>query len=451
MAAHPCRMAALKIYGQARGPAPTKNMTTILIKNGRVIDPANKIDGVLDVLIEDGRIAELGKKISSPKSAQVIDAKGCVVAPGLIDVHVHLREPGYEYKETIATGTRAAARGGFSSVCCMANTLPVNDNAAVTEAILKSARDTGVVNVFPIGAVTQKLEGKDLAEIGELKAAGCVALSDDGKTIANPAMMRVALEYSKGFHLPIISHCLCPDLMGQGVMNEGFVSTELGLEGIPHEAEDVIIARDIELSHATDHHVHIAHLSTAGGIEKVREAKKKKIKVSCEVTPHHFTLTDEVCRSYDPNTKMAPPLRTPSDIQAIKKGLADGTVDVIATDHAPHALSEKEVDFQDAPFGIIGLETALALSLKLVEEKVITWSRLIELLSTNPSKLFSLNRGSLKKGMVADVVIFDPEAKWAYDVQQGASKSRNSPFHAQKMKGKVLYTLVNGKVVYEEK
>ncbi len=422
-------------------------MNALLIKNGFLIDPANNIEDTLDLLIVEGRVVRVGKNLSEP-NAQILDVKGAVIAPGFIDVHVHLREPGQEYKETIATGTRAAARGGFTSVCCMANTLPVNDCGAITEAILKSARDTGVVNVFPIGAVTKNLEGKELSEIGELKNAGCVALSDDGRTIDRSSMFRTALEYTKGFDLPIISHCLCSDLMGKGVMNEGFVSTELGLTGIPHVAEDIIISRDILLAELTQSHVHIAHTSTAGGVDLVRQAKKKRIAVSCEVTPHHFTLTDDACRSYDPNTKMAPPLRTQKDIEAIKQALCDGTVDVIATDHAPHALSEKELDFQDAPFGIIGLETALPLSLRLVDEKVISLKRLIELLSVNPSRLMKLERGSLKVGAIADVVIFDPKSTYRYDVSQTASKSRNSPFHGWEMKGKVLATIVGGRVVY---
>src|SRR5262245_1993715 len=307
-------------------------MPTLIIKDGRVIDPSQKIDGLFDVTIEDGRIADVGKRSSVPKSAELMEAKGVIVAPGFVDMHVHLREPGQEYKETIATGSRAAAVGGFTSVCCMANTNPINDNGAVTEYILRKAREEALVNVFPIGALTKNLDGKELAEIGELKSAGCVALSDDGRTVANAEILRRALEYAKGFGLPAISHALCPDLMGSGVMNEGFVSTELGLRGIPHEAEDVIIARDLELARLTGCHVHIAHLSTARGIELVRDAKRKKYPVSCEVTPHHFSLTDEACRTYDPNTKMAPPLRTFEDIEAIKKGLADGTVDSIATD-----------------------------------------------------------------------------------------------------------------------
>ncbi len=426
-------------------------MSTILIKNGHLIDPANNKDGSFDLLIEKGKVAKVGKNISAPKGAEVVDAKGAIVAPGFIDVHVHLREPGQEYKETIATGTKAAAAGGFTSVCCMANTFPVNDNASVTQSILDSARKGGVVNVFPIGAVTKNLDGIEMAEIGELKEAGCVALSDDGQTVKNAALYRKAMEYAKSFNLPVISHALCSNLMGKGGMNEGFVSTELGLPGIPHEAEDVIISRDVALAALTNCHTHIAHVSTARGGELIREAKKKKWPVSAEVTPHHFTLTDEACRSYDPNTKMAPPLRTAEDIQAIEKALADGSIDVIATDHAPHSISDKEVDFEEAPFGIIGLETALALSLRLVHRQVIDLKRLVELLSANPAQIMKLDRGTLKESVVADLVIFDPKHEWTYDVNQSFSRSRNSPFHGEKFKGAVLKTFVGGKLVYEKK
>jgi len=421
----------------------------LIIKDGHVIDPANEIDGPHDVTIEDGKIAGVDKKAHASKTARVIEAKGVIVAPGLVDMHTHLREPGFEYKETIATGTRSAASGGFTSVCCMANTNPVNDNGAVTEFILLKAREGASINVFPIGAVSKNLEGKEMAEIGELKVAGCVALSDDGKTVENAGLLRRAMEYAKGFGLPVISHALCPDLMGAGVMNEGFVATEIGLRGIPHAAEDVIIARDLELSGLTGCRVHIAHLSTARGVELLREAKLKKYPVSCEVTPHHFSLTDEACRGYDPNTKMAPPLRTQEDVEEIKRGLEDGSIDAIATDHAPHALSEKELEFEEAPFGIIGFETALALGLNLVREKAVDLYRLIELMSYNPSKLMGIDRGTLTPGQSADVVVFNPDASYIYDVNLSPSKSRNSPFHNARLHGRVLYTIVGGRVVYD--
>lgn len=426
-------------------------MTTLIIKNGRVIDPANNIDGNFDIKIENGKIAQIAASISATKADNIINAEGLIVSPGFVDVHVHLREPGQEYKETIETGTQAAAAGGFTSVCCMANTQPVNDHGAITEAILQRARETGSVNVFPIGAVTKNLDGKVLSEIGELREAGCVALSDDGRTLQNSAILRKALEYAKSFNMPLISHAMCPDLMGKGVMSEGFVSTELGLPGIPHIAEDIIIARDIAMAELTGCAVHVAHLATAKGVELVREGKKRGIPITCEVTPHHFTLTDEACRTYDTNTKMAPPLRRSEDIQAIKQGMRDGTVDAIATDHAPHAVSEKELDFEEAPFGIIGLETALALSLRLVDEKVIDLKRLVELLSTQPSKIMNLKKGNLSVGSDADITVFSSTEAWTYDVSQGYSKSKNTPFHGWKMKGRVKYTIVAGKVAYEEK
>lgn len=424
-------------------------MSVILIQNGHLVDPANGKDGKFDLLIEKGRVSQVAKKIAAPKGAEVIDVKGAVVAPGFIDVHVHLREPGQEYKETIATGSKAAAAGGFTSICCMANTSPVNDNASVTQSILESARKGAKVNVFPIGAVTKNLDGVEMSEIGELKEAGCVALSDDGRTVQNAALYRKAMEYAKGFGLPIISHALCHDLMGKGVMNEGFVATELGLAGIPHEAEDVIISRDIALAALTQCPLHIAHVSTARGVELLREAKKKKWPVTAEVTPHHFTLTDEVCKTYDPNTKMAPPLRPREDIKAIEKGLVDGSIDMIATDHAPHSISDKEVGFEEAPFGIIGLETALPLSLRLLHKGLIDLKRLVELLSVNPSKLMKIERGSLAEGAVADLVVFDPNLKWEYDVSKSFSKSRNSPFHGQSFEGAVLMTFVDGKNIYQ--
>lgn len=420
---------------------------TLLIKNGRLIDPAQAVDAVLDLVVENGKVSKIGKNLSSP-SAQALDATHLVVCPGFIDLHVHLREPGQEYKETIATGTRAAAAGGFTSVCCMANTDPVNDHGAITQFIRLKAEMEGVVKVYPIGALTKNLEGKELAEIGELKASGCIALSDDGKTVQNAQLMRLGMEYAKTFGLPVVSHCLCPDLTGRGVMNEGFVATEIGLRGIPHTAEEVIIARDIALSALTGTPLHIAHVSTARGVALVRDAKQRKLRVSCEVAPHHFTLTDEACRTYDPNTKMAPPLRTEKDIEAICEGLADGTIDAIATDHAPHSTSDKEVGFEEAPCGITGLETALPLSLRLVERGILSLRRMIELLTVGPAKIFNLNAGSLALGESADLVIFSLEEESIYEAQEGYSKSFNSPFDQWKMKGRVKWTIVDGKIAY---
>ena len=426
----------------------------LIIKNGHLIDPANKKDGLFDILIEDGLVREVvgaGLKPAPTQSngAKEIDAKGCIVTPGFVDLHTHLREPGYEYKETIQTGTLSAAAGGFTSICCMANTNPVNDKAQVTEYILAQAREKGVVNVFPIGAVTKGLEGKELAEIGELKKAGCIAISDDGKCVGNARLQRVAMEYAKNFDLPVIVHAIDPDLAGDGVMNESFISTKLGLSGIPNEAEDIMIARDIALAELTGASLHIAHLSTAGGIDLVRRAKKKKLKVTCEVTPHHLVLTDERVIGYDTNTKMAPPLRGEADRLALIEGIADGTVDAIATDHAPHAQVDKEVEFDRAAFGIVGLETALSLVLGLVDGKKITMKRIIEMLTVNPARIVSLPKGRLNAGDEADITIFDPKISYTIDPGTFSCKSKNTPFGGMKVKGKVRKTLVKGKVVYE--
>lgn len=414
----------------------------LIIKNGKWIDRE------LDFLIEDGIVREMAKGILKVSGAEIIDAKGCIVSPGFVDLHTHLREPGYEYKETIQTGTQSAAAGGFTSICCMANTNPVNDKASVTSSILEIAREKGVVNVFPIGAVTKGLEGKELAEIGELHKAGCVAISDDGKCVDNARLQRVAMEYAKNFDMPIIVHAIDPALAGAGVMNESFVSTKLGLPGIPNEAEDIMIARDIALAELTGASLHIAHLSTAGGIDLVRRAKKKGLKVTCEVTPHHLVLTDERVIGYDTNTKMCPPLRGEADRQALIAGIADGTVDAIATDHAPHSQVDKEVEFDRAAFGIVGLETALPLVLSLVDGKKITLKRIIEMLTVNPARIVSLRKGSLKVGEEADITIFDPKLSYTVDPGAFSCKSKNTPFGGMKVKGKIKYTIVKGKIVY---
>ncbi len=425
----------------------------ILIEGGQVIDPANNVDDVLDVLIEDGRIAAVGPPRSARAAAppdRVLDARGKVVCPGFVDLHVHLREPGREDKETIATGTRAAARGGFTSVCCMPNTNPVNDNQSVTEFILDRAKREGSVNVFPVGAITKGQQGEELAEIGELVRAGCVAISDDGSPVMNAEIMRRALEYASMFGIPVVQHAEDLHLTGRGVMHEGLVSTELGMRGIPAASEAVIVARDLLLTELTDGHYHVAHLTTAEALRLVRDAKAKGLKVTCEVCPHHFALTDDAVRTFSTNAKMSPPLRSARHVEAIKAGFRDGTIDAIATDHAPHTIQEKEQEFDYAPNGIIGLETAFGLTMTmLVEGEVLTLSQTIARLTCAPARVFNLPKGTLSVGADADVTIVDPAREWVVDVRKFASKSRNSPFHGWKLRGEVLATIVGGKVVWE--
>lgn len=418
----------------------------ILIKNGHVIDPANKVDGKLDILLSDGKIARLGKSGSiSADGVQVVDASGKLVVPGLIDMHVHLREPGFEYKETIKTGTAAAKAGGFTSVCCMPNTNPVNDNRSQTEFILSEANDAPA-RVFPIGAITKGSKGEELAEMAELHSAGCAAVSDDGRPVMSAAIMRRAMEYSKIFDMPVISHCEECTLSDKGVMNEGFVSTELGLHGIPAAAEEVMVSRDIALAGLTGCRVHIAHVSTAGSVRMVREAKARGVKVTAETCPHYFTLTEEAVRGYNTMAKMNPPLRTAEDVAAIKQGLKDGTLDVIATDHAPHAMDEKSVEFDHAPFGIVGLETALGLTLKLVQEGVFSMTEAVRKLSRNPASILKINKGTLSAGADADITIIDPDVEWTVDSSQFKSKSRNTPFDGWKLKGRAVQTIVGGRL-----
>ncbi len=422
---------------------------SLLIRNGRVIDPASSVDAVQDVLVVDGRIERVGAGIQAPGGVQILDATGKVVCPGFIDIHVHLREPGYEYKETVATGTRAAAAGGFTAVCCMANTSPVNDNGSITEYILDRARTEGSgVRVYPIGAVTRGLEGKELAELAELRDAGCVAFSDDGRCVMNADLYRRAMEYTLPFGAPVISHAEDHALARGGVMNEGVVSTELGLPGIPAAAEDVMVARDVLLAELTGAHVHIAHLSTAGAVRIVREAKARGVRVTAEVTPHHLILTEEAVRNWDGNTRMAPPLRTRRDAEAVLEGLADGTIDCIATDHAPHATSEKEGEFDRAANGIVGLETAVALLLdRLVRPGLLPLPTLVARLSRDPARLLSLPGGSLAPGAPADVTILDPEATATIDPKAFRSKSRNTPFAGWSLTGGPWKTIVAGTLV----
>jgi len=427
---------------------------TVLIKNGTVIDPANNINTAKDILIIKGII----KSIEPPgkldtvnlNNPQIIDAKGCIVCPGLIDMHVHFREPGFEYKETIESGCQSAAAGGFTSVAVMPNTNPVNDNRSVTELILSLAKSKGGIKVHPIGAITQGLAGKRLSEMADLRDAGAIAFSDDGCPVMNSELMRRAFEYSKMFNLPLIQHSEMLDLTEGGCMNEGAVSTELGLKGMPTEAEDIMVYRDIALLEKTGGRLHVAHISSGNSVDLVRHAKAKGLPVTCEVAPHHFTLTDEAVRGYDTNTKMSPPLRSNKDIKKIKEGLKDGTIDIIATDHAPHDITDKQVEYQNACFGIVGLETALPLSLKLVDEKILSMSDAIRKLTATPAQIFNLDAGNLSIGKEADVLIFNPDIKYSIDVSKFHSKSKNSPFDGWKVKGKVFHTLARGKIVYTD-
>ncbi len=419
----------------------------LLIRGGRLIDPANHRDEVVDLLVEGSKIARIGQNLKA-EGVRVVEARGKIISPGWIDIHVHLREPGYEYKETIRDGMAAAAAGGFTGICCMPNTLPVNDSQSITEFILKKARSEGRVHVYPIGAITKGSQGKELTEMGELKEAGCVAFSDDGEPVRSAEVMRRALEYAKTFDLPIISHCEDEDLFGDGVMNEGFVATSLGLRGIPDAAEEVMVARDIILAELTGGRVHIAHVSTAGSVELIRRAKAKGVRVTAEGTPHHFTLTDEAVREYRTQAKMNPPLRSQEDQEAVLAGLADGTIDVIATDHAPHALEEKEREFDDAPFGVIGLETALPLSLKLVQDGYLSWEGLIRKLTVNPATIFNLPGGRLDVGMEADITLIDPDLEWVVQAHAFLSKGRNSPFQGWSVRGRAWMALVGGEIVH---
>ncbi len=421
---------------------------SILIKGGRVLDPGRFV-GIADVLIDNGKIAALGQNLSAPVEARTIQASGKVVMPGFVDLHVHFREPGFEYKETIQSGSAAAVAGGFTTVCCMPNTNPVNDNQAVTEFMLERSRLAGLANVLPIGAITKGSEGKELAEIGDLRRSGCVAISDDGKPVMNSLVMRRAMEYALAFDLAVVDHCEDLHLAEGGCMNEGLISTELGLPGIPAAAEDVMVARNLSLSELTGARLHLAHISTAGSVRMVREAKGRGIHVTAEACPHHFMLTEELVRGYNTHAKMNPPLRTWADVQAIKEGLRDGTIDVIATDHAPHATQEKQQDFTEAPFGIVGLETALPLTLGLVEEGVLSLEQAVQKLTSAPATAFGLNKGTLAVGADADVVIVDQHEQWEVDPTKFRSKSRNTPFAGWKVKGRVNVTIVGGRVVFE--
>jgi len=424
---------------------------TLLIQGGRIIDPSSQHDGLADLLIEDGLIAaiEAPGTIPTSRASRVIAAQGCWVVPGLIDVHVHLREPGLEYKETIETGTRAAVAGGFSSVACMANTQPVNDSPTVTAYIREKAKQVGACRVFPIGAVTKGLKGEELAEIGGMVREGAGAISDDGMPVMNSYLMRKAMDYAKAFGVPVISHAEDANLVGHGVMNEGALSNELGLRGNPAAAEEILVAREIALCRLTRHPIHIAHLSTELAIDHVRRAKEAGLPVTAEATPHHLSLDESAVRAYDTHCKMAPPLRTARDVEALQKAVATGLIDLIATDHAPHGEIDKAVEFDQAANGIIGLQTALSVTLELVHREIMTPMRWVDALSTAPAKLLKLPYGTLRKGAAADITVIDPNALWTFDSREVRSKSHNSPYLGHRLKGRVHATLVGGTIAYE--
>ncbi len=425
-------------------------MPSLLIKNGTIIDPSQSLEAKTDLLIQDGKIVAIGNDLKTD-DAEIFDASNFIVAPGFIDLHVHFREPGFEYKETIESGARAALAGGFTSVCCMPNTKPVNDNSSITSFIVEKAKAAGLANVFPIGAITHGSKGEQLAEIGEMKRAGIVGISDDGRPICSAEMMRRAMEYSVDFDLPVIDHCEDCCVSPGWSMHEGEYSARLGLKGLSGAAEDLQVSRDIQLAEITGAHVHIAHISTAKSVDFVRQGKKQGLRVTCEITPHHFVLTDAAVYEshYDTNTKMAPPLRSQADLEACLEGLRDGTIDAIATDHAPHHANEKAYEFDKAPNGIIGLETAVSLTLdRLVHKGIISLPRMVELLSCNPSNIFKLQRGTLSTGAIADVTIFDPTKQIKIDAAQSKSKSRNMPFDGWELNGAPVATIVNGKILW---
>jgi len=424
----------------------------LFIEGGRVIDPASGVDGVRTVVVRDGRIAEVAERVERPRGAQTIDARGKWVTPGFVDLHVHLREPGQEYKETVATGVRAAVAGGFTTLCAMPNTKPVNDSASVTELVLARAAQAGLARVLPVGCVSRNQAGEELAEYGELAAAGCVAVSDDGRPVVSSALMRRALEYARAFGLPVAVHEEDPLLAGKGVMHEGPASTRLGLKGIPGAAEEVMVSRDVALVELSSGRLHVQHVSTKGSVRAVREAKRRGLAVTAEVTPHHLALTDEdvAASGYSTDFKMNPPLRSAEDVQAVREGLADGTLDAIATDHAPHSAVEKDLEFDAALNGVIGLETAFSVCLDLVRKGALAERRLIEALTAGPARAFGLAAGTLARGAAADLAVLDPAAEWVVDPARSHSKSRNSPWNGKRLPGRCLYTVVGGRIVHGE-
>lgn len=422
----------------------------ILIKNGRVIDPANVTDETRDILINNGIVEESAKDIRAGHVDKTIDASGKWVVPGLIDLHVHLREPGYEHKETIATGSRSGALGGFTTICCMPNTNPVMDNEIVVEYVKMKAERDGVINVLPIGAITKGQKGEELANIGNMAKVGVCAISEDGKTVDSAGLMKTALKYAGMFKIPVFSHCEEKTLAGKGQMNAGDKASLLGLAGISNDSEEVIVSRDIILAKSAKAKLHICHISTRGSVHLLKDAKSRLQDVTGEVTPHHFTLADEEIEDYDANYKMSPPLRSVKDRTALIEALRDGTIDVIATDHAPHHYDEKNCEFEKAMNGIVGLETAFALSYsELVEKNILSPIELIEKMSYNPAKIIGINKGTLSKGCIADIAIIDTKNEYTIDVVKFASKSKNSPFNGRKVKGKVEYTIAGGKIVVE--
>ncbi|HEX6251892.1 MAG TPA: dihydroorotase [Gemmatimonadaceae bacterium] len=421
----------------------------ILLRGGRVLDPSQGMDESADILLAGGVVEAIGRDIGEPDDAEIVDCAGAVISPGLIDVHCHLREPGREDVETITTGARAAAAGGFTAVCAMPNTDPVTDNQAAVGFIVRQAQRARAARVYPIGAISVGQKGEALAEFGEMIGAGAVAMSDDGRPVVSAQLMRTALEYARTFEVPVIDHCEEPTLAAAGVMNEGIVSARLGLKGIPAEAEEIMVIRDILLARRTRGHVHLAHMSTAGSVELIRWGKEREIRVTAEVCPHHLTLTEDAVTGYNTNAKMNPPLRTAADVEALCAAVADGTIDVIATDHAPHHYDEKEREFANAPNGIVGLETALGVLLtSLVHTDVVSLPLLVERMSCAPARIFGLEGGTLRRGAPADVTVFDPELEWTVDPKRFRSKGRNTPYAGRALRGRALCTIVGGEIVY---